>query len=94
MVQELSQFRNWKTGKELLQKLEADPVWKCLQIDSIAIMPIRRIPRYYLLMQEYKKYNERDSNAAIALGLLKHTSEFINSEIRNQEVARAARENR
>jgi len=91
LIGELEQFRNWKTGKELLTIIESNPDWKCLHIDSYFVMPVRRIPRYCLLVSDYKKYNQQDSNAEIAVKLLYSVGEYINHEVqRAQSAANAA----
>jgi len=82
---ELEQFKNWKKGKEIMKKLESDPSMNNLKIESLAVMPVRRIPRYSLLLSEYKKYNPSDLNATTAIEMLKNLSEFINVQVRKME---------
>jgi len=87
LAEELAQFRNWKDGKEILMKLEFDLPFKNLAIESLAIMPVRRIPRYILLFNEYKKYNTSDLNANAVVEMLNNLSQIINDQIRKWQLA-------
>jgi len=66
-------------------KFEFDLPFKNLDIESLAVMPIRRIPRYTLLLGDYKKYNTSDLNTTTALEMLNNLSQFINEHIKKEE---------
>ena len=56
---------------------------------SYLIMPVQRIPRYILLLQDYKSNTEEShpdyQNLTKALETLKNIADRINEEKRNQE---------
>lgn len=61
----------------------------CLPLDSLLIMPIQRIPRYRLLLEEVIKYTPEEhidyKDLCSALNLIKEIASFINERKRESE---------
>jgi len=76
---------------QFLQRAEARPECMKYNLDSFLILPIQRIPRYVLLIQELLKNTPEDhedyNGLSQALKEMRSVAEFLNEEKRNAENA-------
>lgn len=83
------QVENNDKFRRFLDEKMNDPRCGGLSLESYLIMPIQRVPRYILLLEQLQKYTSEDHsdyvNIVEAIAKLSDTAKHFNEEVRKQE---------
>lgn len=85
-IQELSQN---PVVNKMLQECRSDPLTQGLEIQSFLIMPIQRIPRYVLLLNDLFKFTPKEhpdyDNLSVALKKMEDVAKYVNQKKKEAE---------
>jgi len=82
--------KNSKTFKKFLEKTEFQPHTKFQSLDSLLILPVQRIPRYNMLLNEIIKHTKHDEpdyeDLVKALALIQQVALTVNDHVKELEI--------